>query len=116
MGPAERARCDFPHQAELHLSFSVILSQFSSNSKRFPPFYLSFLGASSCRIQAPQEPFDGKVSELTVAEFPEKFGDDLRSETKMLCCAASVFKCFLMFLFCCSVLIRLVFRRASEES
>lgn len=26
------------------------------------------------RIQAPEQPFDGKVSELTVTEFPEKFG------------------------------------------
>ena len=26
------------------------------------------------RIKAPDAPYDGKVSELTVAEFPEKFG------------------------------------------
>ena len=30
------------------------------------------------RIKAPEQPYDGKVSELTVAEFPEKFGEGLR--------------------------------------
>ena len=34
-----------------------------------------YLGLSLVlRIQAPTEPYDGRVAELTVAEFPEKFG------------------------------------------
>ena len=60
MGYSQRARCDFPHQA-----LASLCSRMNSFVEQ---------QALEHRIKAPEEPYDGRVADLTVAEFPEKFG------------------------------------------
>ena len=47
-----------------------------------PHSFLRCFKLKNVRIKAPEQPYDGKVSELTVAEFPEKFGEGPREENR----------------------------------
>ena len=67
MGYVEGARRDFPDQALAEIKLGCV--------------------AVACcprRIKAPDEPYDGRVADLTVAEFPEKFGRNLSTSHNCL--------------------------------
>ncbi|CAE7636855.1 AQR [Symbiodinium pilosum] len=57
-------------RAEVRWSLTGVLPQIREEWDTLREHDVIFL----IRIQAPTEPYDGRVAELTVAEFPEKFG------------------------------------------
>ena len=55
---------------------------FHDDDPHHPHSFLRCFKLKNARINAPEQPYDGKVSELTVAEFPEKFGEGPREDNR----------------------------------